>query len=46
MDILKEKTDYQGINVTSVIARAFEKIMLRVYARDIMEEHLGAIQFM
>lgn len=29
VDILKEKTDYRGINVTSVIARAFEEIVLK-----------------
>lgn len=27
--LLKEKTDYRGINVTSVIARAFEEIVLK-----------------
>ena len=45
VDIPKEETNYRGINVTSVIARAFEKIVLRVHARDIMEEHLSATQF-
>lgn len=29
VDLLKEKTDYRGINVTSVIARAFEEIVLK-----------------
>ena len=29
VDILKEKTDYRGIDVTSVIARAFEEIVLK-----------------
>lgn len=45
VDIPNEKTDYRGINVTSVIARAFEKIVLRVHARAIMEEHPSPTQF-
>ena len=45
MDLLKEETVYWGINITLVIVRTFEKIVLRVHARDIMEEHLSATQF-
>ena len=41
VDIPKEKTDYRGINVTSVIARAFEAF----HSGDIIEEHLSATQF-
>ena len=45
VDIPKEKTDYRGVNVIPVIARAFEKTVLSVHATDIMEEHLSASQF-
>ena len=41
----KEKSDYRGINVTSVIARAFEKIVFNAHARDVVEENLTASQF-
>ena len=41
----KEKSDYRGINVTPVIARAFGKVVFNAHARDVVEENLTASQF-
>ena len=41
----KEKSDHRGINVTSVIARAFEKVVFNAHALDVVEENLTASQF-
>ena len=41
----KEKSDYRGINVTPVIARAFEKVVFNAHVRDVVEENLTASQF-
>ena len=43
-----QKTDAQvwaKFNVTSVIARAFEKVVFNAHARDVVEENLTASQF-
>ena len=37
--------DYRGINITPVIARAFEKIVYHCYARETIESHLSTSQF-
>ena len=45
VDVPKGKTDYRGINITPVIARAFEKCVYNIQARDAVEKHLSSIQF-
>ena len=45
VEVPKEKSDYRGINVTSVIARAFEKVVFNAHARDVVEGNLTASQF-
>ena len=45
VEVPKEKSDYRGINVTPVIARAFEKVVFNAHARDVVEENLTASQF-
>ena len=45
VNIQKDKTDYRGINITPVIARAFEKSVYNTHARDTVEQHLSTIQF-
>ena len=45
VEVPKEKCDYRGINVTPVIARAFEKVVFNVHASDVVEENLTASQF-
>ena len=45
VDIPKEKTEFRGINITPVIARAFEKIVYNIYARHIIEKSLSHTQF-
>ena len=42
---LKGKTDYRGINITPVIARAFEKSVYNIHALDTVEQHLSSTQF-
>ena len=45
VDVPKGKTDYRGINITPVIARAFERSVYNIYARDTVEQHLISTQF-
>ena len=45
VDIPKAKGDYRGINITPVIARAFEKIVYRSHAQDVIEDHLCSTQY-
>ena len=45
VDIPKEKGDYRGINITPVIARAFEKVVYRTHAQDDVEGNLSDTQF-
>lgn len=45
VDVPKGKTDYKGINSTPVIARAFEKCVYNIHARDTVEKHLSSTQF-
>ena len=41
VDIPKADSDYRGINVTPVIARAFEKVVYRTHVRSAVEESLS-----
>ena len=45
VDVPKGKTDYRGINITPVTARAFERSVYNIYARDTVEQHLSSTQF-
>ena len=45
VDVPKGKTDYRGINITPVIARAFEKSVYNIHVRDTVEQHLSSTQF-
>ena len=45
VDVPKEKTDFREINITPVIARAFEKSVYNIHARDTVEQHLSSTQF-
>ena len=44
-DILKENSDYRGINVTSVIARTFEKVVYHTHVKAVVENSLSPSQF-
>ena len=39
------KEDYRGINVTPVIARAFDNLVYRLHAQEIVEDNLSNSQF-
>ena len=45
VDIPKNKSDYRGINITPVIARAFEKCVYNTHVRDTVEQNLSSTQF-
>ena len=45
VDVPKGKIDYREINITPVIARAFEKSVYNIHARDTVEQHLSSTQF-
>ena len=45
VDIPKEKSDYCGINITPVIARAFEKVVYNTFMKEAVEENLSTTQF-
>ena len=45
VDIPKNKSDYRGINITPVIARAFDKCVYNTHVRDTMEQNLSSTQF-
>ena len=45
VDVPKGKTDYRGINITPVIARAFEKSVFYIHARETVEQQLSSTQF-
>ena len=45
IDIPKEKSDYRGINVTSVIARSFEKVVYHTHVKVVVEKSLSPTQF-
>ena len=45
VDVPKGKIDYRVINITPVIARAFEKSVYNIHARDTVEHHLSSTQF-
>ena len=39
VEVPNENNDYRGINITSIIARAFEKTVLSVHAKKNFEQH-------
>ena len=45
VDIPKGKTDYRGINITSVIAHTFEKCVYNIHVRDTVEQQLSSTKF-
>ena len=45
IDLPKENSDYRGINVTPVIARAFEKVVYNTHAKAIIMRNLSPTQF-
>ena len=45
VDMPLEDSDYRGINVTSVIARLFEKVVYRMHALSVIENNLSHTQF-
>ena len=45
VDIPKSNSDYRGINVTPVIARASEKVVYRTHVRRAVKENLSPTQF-
>ena len=45
VDIRKEKSDYRGINITPVIARAFQKVVYNTFVKEAVEENLSTTQF-
>ena len=45
VDVPKGKTDYRGININPVIARAFEKSVHNIHPRDTVEQQLSSTQF-
>ena len=45
MDVPKARGDYRGINITPVIARAFEKIVYHRRARETIESYVSTSQF-
>ena len=45
VDIPKEKSGYRGINITPVIARAFQKVVYNTFVKEAAEENLSTTQF-
>ena len=45
VDLPNENGDYRSINITPVIASAFEKIVYHSHAREIVEDKLSSTQF-
>ena len=45
VDVPKVHGDYRGINITPVIARAFEKMVYHCHARETIENHFSSSQF-
>ena len=45
VDIPKEKSGYRGINITPLIARAFEKVVYNTFVKEAVEENLSTTQF-
>ena len=40
VDVPKGKTDYRGINITPVIAHAFEKVVCNMHTQDTVQLHV------
>ena len=45
VEIPKENGNFRGINITPVIARAFEKVVYKSYVKNIAESSLSPRQF-
>ena len=45
VEIPKENGDFRGINITPVIARAFEKVVYKAYVKNIVESSLSPTKF-
>ena len=45
VDMPKDKTEYRGINITPVIARAFEKSVYNTHTRVIVEQSLSQFAY-
>ena len=45
IDIPKEDSDYRSINVTSVIARTFKKVVYHTHVKAVVEKNLSPTQF-
>ena len=45
VEVPKIKSDYRAINITPVIARAFEKSVYNIHARNVVEKNLSPTQF-
>ena len=45
VEIPKENGDFRGINITPVIASAFEKFVYKSYVKNIVESSLSPTQF-
>ena len=45
VDMPKEKTNFRGINITPVIARAFEKIVYYNFSQEAFDKQLSKTQY-
>ena len=45
VEMPKHKTEFHGINITPVIARAFEKSVYNIHTRDTVEQSLSSNQY-
>ena len=45
VEMPKHKTEFRGINITPVIARAFEKSVYNIHTRDTVEQSLSSNQY-
>ena len=45
VDVPRENSDFRGISVTPVIARALERAVYNIHVRRVMEDNLSATQF-
>ena len=45
VDVPKENSEFRGISVTPVIARALERVVYITHVRRVMEDHMSSSQF-
>ena len=45
IDVPSDYSDFRGINVTPVIARAFERVVLKSYSQKVFDDNLNVTQF-